>query len=317
LTSASTTGNASVQAAIQEAQAAKASANNAFDTTSQGFNSGLNQKLTDATNNATTFNKNFNDITARLSGASATGNNNGIQQLTPDEQAALGMSNSALNRYASADDILSGYGRGDTANSQLGAYKNLPAATPMSLASYLTGGNTSTLPTGLASVANDKDYQEAAALSALGGGKYSSPLDPANAAQAGTYKPNGNYQTFDTTKANGLFDTVNAYDKATAGDPSKYTLPGGTYDPATGQPMAKDYGQAYQSFNDQISKAAPGSYDQNQFAILNALNRLANGFDAPASGYTPPTNVPPSLGGGINPNPPAPTPNPGPGRVAR
>lgn len=309
-------GDQSVADATAQAAAAKAAAQGAFSDTSGKFNTQVGNEFSSALDSAKGFNQNYNDIIARLSGTMPVGTGNGIQQLTPDEQAALGISNDALGQYTNANQDLQSYNSApDSFKFGEGAFNSLNPAGPVSLSNYLTGGNTEALPQDVSSIATPQEYAEAAALSKLGGAAYTSPLDQANIGQAGTYKPNGNYQTFDQTKANNdLINPVTTRDKAVANQ--LFANEDGVVNGSFAGVKPGDYAGALAALQKDMA-ANPNGNPTIEYE-MNALNRLANGFTAPPAGYTPtPGPTPPTIGGGIDPNPPTPPPSGGPGRVTR
>jgi hypothetical protein len=313
LTGAVTSSNQSVADAQAQAQAARDSARGAFTGYSTDFNNQIGTQFNKAVDDAKTFNANYNDIIARLSGTMPVGTQGGVQQLTPAEQEALGISNSAIGQYAQANSLLDHYNNApDSFKFAEPVLNGLPSAGPVNLANYLKGGNTASLPQDASSVASAKQYEIAAALAKLGGQDYNSPLNQADVLKAGTYSPNGHYQTFDQSGANNLIDAVTQRDKATANqewlDDSKAA--GAAHGLQSG-----DYAGLLAALTKNL-QTNPGGMNPSMAYEMDALNRLVNGFNAPAPGYTN-TPPPPSLGGGVDPNPPTPTPNPGPGRVTR
>jgi hypothetical protein len=304
LTGAVTNANQSVADAQAQAQAARDATQGAFKTYSGDFNTKVGNEYTGAVNDATKFNQNYNDIIARLSGTMPAGQQGGIQQLTPDEQAALGISNDAIGQYAQANSLLDHYNTApDSVKFGQAAINALPSAGPVSLANYLSGGHTASLPQNAGAVATPQEYAIAAALSKLGGQDYNSPLDQANAGMAGTYKPNGAYQTFDQSGANGQIDAVTLRDKAMANQLFANNA-GATSGDFAGVKDG-DYAGALAALQKGLA-SNPGGLTPSIAYEMDALNRLANGFTAPSPGYTY-TPTPPSLGGGVGTPPPPPS----------
>lgn len=292
LTNASTQSNAAVQQAIQDAAAAKAAAGDAFTTTAKGFNDQIGSEFQTAQDKAKGFNTNYNDIIAKLSHSNPSGFNDMIGNLTPDEQNALKVDQGSLDRYAQANQVLSGYNTaGDLSQFVTSGIGNADVAP---LSTYLSGGRTANLPQDPSGVASAQEYAKAKALSDLGGSQFTSPLDQSKVAMAGTYAPNGEYQSFDRAKADNLFNQVSVRDKAFA-DPYISQTPG--MNPG-------DYTAALAA----IQKGDPGQFTPGSGAAitLSALNRLANGFGAPDPGFTPVAPPgPPFLAPPTNPNPPS------------
>lgn len=272
LTSAVTSGDQAVQNAVQQAQTAKAAATGAFTTAGNNFTNDLNSRFQAAVKQAQGFNADFNDILARLNGTMPVGSNGGIQALTPAEQAELGVSQGTLDQLAQANRILSMYQQ--SAQPIQALLAGQPTPSPMLLSSYLTGGNTAALPT-MAGFASPDDYKTAAALSSLGGGTFNSPLDPAQVAQAGTYKMTGNAPTFDMIKANGLFDQVKGLDTALANN----------FFSQNPSISSGDYQAAVEALSANPSALTP---DAGATYELSALDRLANGFGSAPALPTPP-----------------------------
>jgi hypothetical protein len=283
LTGAVDQGNQSVQQAIAEAQAAKQASRGAFDTQANALKTGVQSDFQTALDSAKAQSGDYNDIIARLSHIMPTGYDDGLQQLSTKEQSALGVSNEALNKYAQANQILQNYNNGGELSRYATASSGMGNADVAPLSTYLSGGGPSALPQDPSTVASAKQYDIAKALSALGGQEYSSPLDLSKANLAGTYQPTGSFQHFDTARANGLFDQVSARDKV-FGDQMISNTPG----IAPGD---------YKAALDKLQKEAPS--DGGALLTLAALNRLANGFDAPAAGFTP-APITPTIGGGLS-----------------
>lgn len=309
LSGATTTADAQATAAQQAAQQAQTDAQAAFGTASGNLSTGVNNTFNTDLTQAQDFNTNYNDIIKDLTGTMPVGTDGGIQQLTPAQQAALGINQSSLDEYAEANDLLQNYNTAPdyfkVGSPDLNA---LPAAGPVSLSSFLQGGNTALLPIDASQTATPEEYAQAAALLTLSGGTYNSPLNPAGASAAGQYALDGTNQTFNQTGANAQIAAVNARDQATANDffsnPQENTsgLKSGDYAGALAQ-MQKAMAA------DPVDFAQSGSV-----YVYNALNRIVNGFNAPPVGYTPPTTPPPPSLGGAGPNP---NPGGGGGIVAR
>lgn len=288
------TANARVSPAQQAASKAREDTRTAFSGATGDFTNSLNTRFNDVTNQAKGFNTNFNDIISRLSGDLPEGYDNGIKPLTVDEQNGLKMTNESLGKYANANQVLDMYGQapGPIASftSQYGQSAGIP------LSSFLEGGNTTGLPNSLQDTSTPEDYATAQAFSQLGGDQFSSPISG-----AGNYQPTGNYQTFNQTRANDLFGQVNQRDTALANNFFKTNadVPQG------------DLNAAFNKLNNEMN-THPENFPPNSGALymFQALNRLANGFNAPNPTFTPPApSGPPFL------QPPIPTPpSPGGGR---
>lgn len=278
LTNATSQQDKAAQTAAQAAPAAKQAAQDVFGNVTTGFNKSLQDKLNAASTGAKNFNSSYNDLIARLSNTMPTGMDNGIKALTPEQLKGIGVNQSALDQYAQANQYLNNYSQAPgPVNQMLG---NMPAASPMQLSSFLSGGTPANLPAGLSDVASPDDFAESSALSTLGGNAYSPILSQGNAAQAGTYKPGGTYQTFNTDNANQLVQQVNARDKALADNffATNPNIPAG------------DYQSALSAVSKDPTALQPGS---GALYMYNALNRIVNGFNAPDPGYTAPTTPPP------------------------
>lgn len=268
--------NESVLSAKQAATQAKDASRSVFSKATGDFSNQLNSQFDTAKNSAQNFNTNFNDIIARLGYVNPPGMTNGIQPLSIDEQNALGIDQAALNKYGEANQALNLYGNApgpiQSLISQFGASAGIPLST------YLSGGNTTLLPSGVAETATPGDYEKAQAFKTLGGDQYESPISG-----PGTYRSTGNYQTFDRNRADDLFNQVSSRDKVLADNylsTSGINLGPGNYAGALQQQLGNE------------NAFVPGSDSQY---ILSALNRIVNGFEAPEPGYTPQPTPPDPL----------------------
>lgn len=154
LSSAVTNNNAAVQAATQQAQAAKAAAQGAMGTATTGFSDAISAKQAAAMKQAQDY-------------------NTAVQKYQADIATDIPQANSLKSLM-----------------SQYGATWNGPALPYLDPNAFKAPDVNNNLPTA-SSVASSDDYATAQALSALSGGATTLPIDQSTASQAGSWKAPG------------------------------------------------------------------------------------------------------------------------------
>ncbi len=183
-----------IQAAQQGADTARAGAQSALKSATDPFVSGINSRLGEAEQGYVTGQNTLNSYLKNIADYGLAGRNT-------QENQTLGV----------APEVITGFSGLPTVMSEMqGAWNNLPAlssAKPGSLNDWTVpqiGAGPSA-----SSIATPDDYAMLQALTSLGGNAPSnSPIDMANAAQAGTYNPQGMFSPTPNNKALGqdLFD---------------------------------------------------------------------------------------------------------------